>query len=139
MPIESGRTYIVQIVRAITSKHPTGTLSLFLGFACEEGQIGHDLWISEKAKERSRKDLITIGIDPDSLKKLDFWRNPTPYFEGKTCKIVVEDAEYNGKVGPKVKWINSTLYMPPAAPNEVYQQLADMFGTFVATDEDLPF
>jgi len=62
-----------------------------------------DLWLSEKAQDRSLETLIkTLGWNGDDLNEL----NGGDVLAGKEAWLVLEEEEYEGKPYTKVKWIN---------------------------------
>jgi hypothetical protein len=152
MAIETGMKYLVDITNAVVIKSSTGKLGLNLLLTCPEGQISETLWFSEAAKERSAEKLLTIGVNKQELKKVEFWRFPMEFLKGKNCSIVTESESYTDKNGTaktkvRVKYINSANFVKPAPP-EAHSELAALFAddpfssdgfSDAPSDEEVPF
>ncbi len=80
-------------------------------------------YLSDAAVERTIQVLQDIGWNAEE----DNWEvaalDATPRLVNVACQIVVEDEEYEGKVRPKVKWLNpeggGTGVRETMAPEEV--------------------
>ena len=90
----------------------TGTAGLRLPLEIISGECKgtlteHISWLSHKALERSIKTLAEVFGWDGNLAALAPLLDSGP-FVGRECEITVEDEEYNGKMYPKIKWLNKS-------------------------------
>ena len=103
--ISEGKHRAVAVASDIQfGKTGTGTNQIAVPFAIEDGPdagsvITYFGFFSEAARDRTIESLRRCGWTGDDLRDLGPMNRPV--------EIVVEHDEYNGKVRPKVKWVNS--------------------------------
>lgn len=74
---------------------------------CEGEQITFQGWLTDKALDRTIKNLAEVfGWDGD-LEVLAKLTSTGPFVD-LPCQIVTEEEEYNGKMAVKIKWLNPT-------------------------------
>ena len=83
----------IRLPLEITSGECKGTLCEYIG------------WLSHAALPRTVKTLVEVFGWDRNLDTLGKLLDSGP-FVGKECEITVEDEEYNGKISPKIKWLN---------------------------------
>lgn len=71
-----------------------------------EGVYTADLWLTEKAAERSMATLRALGYDADTLEPLNN-DGSTGIMVGTHCEIKTKQEEYNGKTYEKVEYVNA--------------------------------
>lgn len=71
-----------------------------------EGVYTADLWLTEKAAERSMATLRALGYDADTLEPLNN-DGSTGIMVGTQCEIKTKQEEYNGKTYEKVEYVNA--------------------------------
>lgn len=126
--IEGDRSYLVRVVSAQTTKSKEkGTLGLHLGFGCDDGQIGHTIWITPSSKESAKRSLLNMGLSEADIGNVEFWRAPHTFLDSAECRIQTETEDYKGKPQVRVKWINKAVFIP-AAPDDAAEEFARMFG-----------
>jgi hypothetical protein len=110
----------------IWSAPNTGTPSVKVRFGVSDGvakpyQLYHDLWLSEKAFDRTMDTLRGVlgwfGCDLN-----DLYESET--LAGIEVDLAVEDEEFNGKMYKKVKFINPAGHVPKDAVTGVDQNAA---------------
>lgn len=73
---------------------------------CDGEQLTYQGWLTDKSVERTVKNLSEVfGWDGD-LETLARMSNTGP-FVGKSCEIVTEEDEHNGKTRVVIKWLNA--------------------------------
>lgn len=106
--IEAAGRHDVEVVSHVLGKSGTGTHHVAVLFQDEAGdRITWYGYLSDAALERTVASLQNLGWNPaehggriDSL-------NGTGILAGAKAEIVVENEEFDGKVRPKVKWVNA--------------------------------
>jgi hypothetical protein len=88
----------------------------------EGGVLYADLWLTDAAFENTMKTLSeTFGWNGEDISEL----NNGELLFGIECNAVVEIEEYDGKLRPKVKFLNNPNRAQPAMENESAKALAD--------------
>jgi hypothetical protein len=108
MSFENPGRHSVKVAAHMLGRSGTGTHHVAVLFEDEAGdRITWYGYLSDKAIERTVASLQVLGWDPaehggriDSL-------NGTDLLVDADAEIVVENEEYEGKVRPKVKWVNA--------------------------------
>ena len=72
---------------------------------CKGEEVEHIMWLSDGALPRTVKALVDAFGWDRNLAALAGLVNTGP-FVGKECQITVEDELYNGKMYPKIQWLN---------------------------------
>lgn len=75
----------------------------------KDGEIGDkDLYPlkSEKAAQLCRKALSAMGFSMDDRELDEFLKNPA-LLKGNSCRVVVQENEYNGNVTNRIAFINA--------------------------------
>lgn len=126
--IEGDRTYLVRVISAQTTKsNEKGTLGLHLGFGCDNGQIGHTIWVTPSSKDNAKKSLLNLGLSEADIANVEFWREPQTFLQSAECSIKTEYEDYQGQQRVRVKWINKAVFIP-TAPDDAAEEFARMFG-----------
>ena len=108
MPLQADRKYTGEIIDAsLYRSNNKGTLGLELRIQCEEGNIDHTLWLSDKARPNSEKKLKELGITEQEMKSGVFWNAVGTFLMGKRVRIETEQEIYNEKPRVRVKWLNA--------------------------------
>lgn len=92
-----------------------------------------DLWLSDKAVERTIKTLRDLGFQGSSMADLNF----PEAMQGLLCEISTEMVEYNGETSEKVKFINKPGSFAnrglKAASDDVTRTIAQRFDAALRT------
>ena len=89
-------------------KHtPSVRIQLHADTCLENGSIVDktfvtDLWLSDKAVERTVKTLRDLGFEGNSMQDLNYPET----MQGLICEISTEMVEYNGETTEKVRFVN---------------------------------
>lgn len=114
MEQQQSETYFAVVMATALQKSKSGTESVAIQFQatrnlssgdeCDKKFVGY-LYLSSRAVENAIKTLRDVfGYTEKSFYPL----NRAETLEGKDCEITVVHEEYNGKISPKVQWINKT-------------------------------
>ena len=114
----------------------TGTAGLRLpleitGGECSGTHVEYIAWLSQAALDRSVKTLADVFGWDGNLAALASLVDSGP-FVGRECEITVEDEEYNGKMYPKIKWLNKAgggSGAKPLAKDAVAEMVAKLNAT----------
>ena len=142
MPLlnEQGR-FIATVTGAELGEAKTGTPYLQINFETDEGSIAGNVWLSDKAWDRSIEVLHECFAFDDDFTNLD-------QLKGKECSITTENESWkddsgNTKETLRVKWINpkgGSNSLDPSARQSLAARLSAKAGkAVVATDGDEPF
>lgn len=92
-----------------------------------------DLWLSDKAVERTIKTLRDLGFQGSSMADLNF----PEAMQGLMCEISTEMVEYNGETSEKVKFINKPGSFAnrglKAASDDVAKSIAQRYDAALRT------
>ena len=116
------------------SKTGTPGLRLQLEVAsgeCKGTNVEYIAWLSHAALDRSVKTLADVFGWDGNLAALSQLVDSGP-FVGRECEITVEDEEYNGKMYPKIKWLNKAgggNSAKPLAKDAVAEMVAKLNAT----------
>ena len=92
-----------------------------------------DLWLSDKAVERTIKTLRDLGFQGSSMADLNF----PEAMQGLLCEISTEMVEYNGETSEKVKFINKPGSFAnrglKAASDDVAKSIAQRYDAALRT------
>jgi len=114
----------------------TGTAGLRLpleitGGECNGTHVEYIAWLSHAALDRSVKTLADVFGWDGNLAALASLVDSGP-FVGRESEITVEDEEYNGKMYPKIKWLNKAgggSSAKPLAKDAVAEMVAKLNAT----------
>ncbi len=98
---------------------------------CKGTQVEYIAWLSHAALDRSVKTLADVFGWDGNLAALSQLVDSGP-FVGRECEITVEDEEYNGKMYPKIKWLNKAgggNSAKPLAKDAVAEMVAKLNAT----------
>ena len=98
---------------------------------CKGTQVEYIAWLSHAALDRSVKTLADVFGWDGNLAALSQLVDSGP-FVGRDCEITVEDEEYNGKMYPKIKWLNKAgggNSAKPLAKDAVAEMVAKLNAT----------
>ena len=102
---------------------------------CKGTQVEYIAWLSHAALDRSVKTLADVFGWDGNLAALASLVESGP-FVGRECEITVEDEEYNGKMYPKIKWLNNAGGGTSAKPR-AKEAVAEMVAKLNATSMKL--
>ena len=105
--LPEGRHEVEVLSTGLKKSENTGTVQIVIEFGNADGTIAAFLPITEKAWQYTEAKLQTLGWDPaeHGFRFEDLSEDPSPLV-GVDCQIVVREEEYNGKMSPKVSFIN---------------------------------
>jgi hypothetical protein len=84
----------------------TGTLSFQVMIECEDGDTFFPIWLTEKNREKAKKQFEIIGADTSKLNNANYLDMELAVsIVGKEISFGTKEEEYNGKRSIKVSWI----------------------------------
>lgn len=116
----------------------SGTLSLNISFQTEHGTLYTDLYLTEKAAEKTIEKLRAIGWQGDDLSEL---KDGTA-MRGMKCKVTVSHETYEGTVRARVDWINDQNYTGSITHDDEAAVKARMFNAIakkIKKQDSVPF
>lgn len=155
MAVKADRTYSGTIIGGGIHYASTGSLGISIQIECPDGTIQHTWWVSEKTKDRVKKNLLEIGVPEQSLTSVTALEGIGDVMNGTEVEFTTISEEWKGKERVRVQWVN-----PPKKNTGVdpAKQLAALFGNgqvttasklpaaadkisdhLEITDEDVPF
>jgi len=108
----------------------TGTLGYQVMLECADGSTSFVIWLTQKNRDRARKFLEILGVDPERLKDSGYIEYQLGLdIEGREVSFGTKEEEYNGRRSVKVVWIGKK-----SDPN-LSRSAARFFGGAVNDDE----
>ena len=108
----------------------TGTLGYQVMLECADGATSFVIWLTQKNRDRARKFLEILGVDPERLKDSGYIEYQLGLdIEGREVSFGTKEEEYNGRRSVKVVWIGKK-----SDPN-LSRSAARFFGGAVNDDE----
>jgi len=84
----------------------TGTLGYQVMLECDDGPTSFVIWLTLKNRDRARRYIAVLGVDPDLLKDSGYIEYQLGLdIEGREVSFGTKDEEYSGKHSVKVVWI----------------------------------
>lgn len=118
------------------SEATPGAVVVQIRFRFKDGEVGNkDLYplASKKSTELSRKALRVLGFDIDSRDLGELEKNHE-LLKGVTCRLVVQENEYNGKVTNRIAFVNSIP--KPASINSIAEATRRLRAAKKGGDDD---
>lgn len=84
-----------------------GTLGFQLTLECEDGEIGHIIWLTENTKERALDTFAVLGVGETKLQNSTYVENQLANdITGKPVSFTTVEETYRDKTRVKVGFIN---------------------------------
>jgi len=81
----------------------TGTLGYQVMLECADGSTSFVIWLTQKNRDRARKFLEILGVDPERLKDSGYIEYQLGLdIEGREVSFGTKEEEYNGRRSVKV-------------------------------------
>jgi len=119
-----------------------GTLFLWIKFQTEAGTITGRFYMTDGAVEHTLEKIANAGFTGDSLLEL----KDGQVLVGNLCQITVDHEDVDGRVVPKVGWVNENFATAGPSHNEKAAANVKQFDALWrktmkdrAAQEDVPF
>jgi len=127
MAIRADRRYTGRVVEgSLYQSNNKKTPGFQLLIDCEDGTAEYTIWLTEKNKDRARRDFDTLGVTAQMLTSRNGWTFEIPgAVAGREVQFGTVIEEYGGEPRVKVSWIGK-----PGAANaeELAASVASLFG-----------
>src|SRR5262249_397691 len=126
------------VTKSAWTQSQTGNAGIELELSCEDGQINYTIWMTEKSRDRAKRELEALGVSEHDLQDFDFVSNRLlTSLKRQQVTFKIQEEEYKGKTKLKVGGISRVINEA-----ELSRSMCEFFNgsvPAVITDADIPF